>query len=219
MEKKIIITGGSGFIGTNLLQYYLDKKITVINIDVNEPANIDHLRYHRKVDICDRSSLLKCILDFEPTHIVHLAARTDLRGSSLEQYKANTVGVSNLVEAASSLPSLEKVVFTSSMLVCEAGYIPKSENDYKANTVYGQSKVWSEEYIKNNTAIKFDWNIVRPTSIWGPWFGTPYRNFFDMLIQDRYFNIKGSKTRKTFGFVGNVVYQIDKLLLSTDKKY
>ena len=39
MEKdKILITGGSGFIGTNLVQYFIDRKITFINVDIRSPS-------------------------------------------------------------------------------------------------------------------------------------------------------------------------------------
>jgi nucleoside-diphosphate-sugar epimerase len=100
------------------------------------------------------------------------------------------------------------------MLVCKAGYKPVDFDDYNATTFYGESKVFTEKCIKNNTSIRSEWNIVRPTSIWGPWFGSPYRNFFDMILQNRYVNIKGGTTTKTFGFVENAVFQINEILFS-----
>jgi len=217
LDVKILITGGSGFIGTNLVQYYLDKNIIVLNIDIKKPRNINHINYYRRVDICDKRELVDCMLEFRPSHIIHLAARTDLDGSSLDDYKANTLGVSNMLEAISSVDSIVKTIFASSMLVCKAGYKPVNYNDYKPTTIYGESKVASEEYIKANLAINSNWNIIRPTSIWGPWFGTPYRNFFDLIVKNRYVNIKVTAANKTFGFVGNAVFQINELLFSQDR--
>ena len=217
MDVKILITGGSGFIGTNLVQYYLDKNISVLNIDIKKPRNINHINYYRRVDICDKRELVDCMLEFRPSHIIHLAARTDLDGSSLDDYKANTLGVSNMLEAISTVDSIVKTIFASSMLVCKAGYKPVNYNDYKPTTIYGESKVASEEYIKANLAINSNWNIIRPTSIWGPWFGTPYRNFFDLIVKNRYVNIKATAANKTFGFVGNAVFQINELLFSQDR--
>lgn len=212
MEKRILITGGSGFIGTNLVQHYLDKKITVLNIDVSRPRNTMHLSCFKSVDICNKKSLIDCLLTFKPTHVVHLAARTDLDGCCIEDYKPNTVGVSNLIEAICLTDSVVRTIFASSMLVCKAGYSPRNSDDYRPTTFYGESKVLGEKLIKSNTSFSSEWNIVRPTSIWGPWFGSPYRNFFDMIIQKRYVNIKGRAATKTFGFVENTVFQIDKIL-------
>ena len=67
------------------------------------------------------------------------------------------------------LNELKKIIIASSMLVCELGYSPKNFNDYKPNTLYGESKVLTEKIVKK---FKNSWTIVRPTSIWGPWFET-----------------------------------------------
>ena len=41
---KIVITGGSGFIGTNLVQFYIEKGFDVISLDISKPRNKLHLR-------------------------------------------------------------------------------------------------------------------------------------------------------------------------------
>ena len=102
------------------------------------------------------------------------------------------------------------------MLVCEVGYKPIDYDDYKPSTLYGESKVLTELIIKKSKFINSQWNIIRPTSIWGPWFEEPYRNFFDLLIRGKYYNLKNEAAIKTFGYVGNAVYQIDKLLFASE---
>jgi hypothetical protein len=62
-----------------------------------------------------------------------------------------------------------------------------------------------------------DWAIIRPTSIWGEWFDAPYKNFFDMIIAKRYFHIGKKSCTKTYGYVGNAVYQIEKILFNETK--
>ena len=89
MDSKIVITGGSGFVGTNMMQYYIDKNSEVINIDIKEPRNAKHLRYWKKVDILDLEALKTCFKVSLPTHVVHLAARTDLKGKYLTDYSSN----------------------------------------------------------------------------------------------------------------------------------
>ena len=146
----------------------------------------------------------------EPNVIIHLAARTDLSGKNLADYKVNIEGVSNLIEACNSSSKVQKIIFVSSMLVCKAGYIPQSDDDYCPDTIYGESKMKMEQLIKSSQ-ITADWVIVRPTSIWGPWFGQPYRKFFDMVRDERYLDIGIRSATKTYGYVGNTCYQISKL--------
>ena len=40
--KKILITGGSGFIGTNMVDYYINNGIEIINVDIVKPLNSSH---------------------------------------------------------------------------------------------------------------------------------------------------------------------------------
>lgn len=209
---KIIVTGGSGFIGTNLINQLLQKSDNqVLNID-NKPAKTEEIQKITAIcDICDKDALLSIVLDFNPDYIIHLAARTDLNGETLSEYDANISGVENILSAASMLPSLKKILITSSMLVCGPGFNPKNQFDYAPTTLYGQSKVQTEKKVWSNKP-KCDWAILRPTSIWGPWFGEPYKNFFDMVLAHRYFHIGRKSCTKTYGYIGNAVYQIMQIM-------
>ena len=100
------------------------------------------------------------------------------------------------------LSCLKKIIITSSMLVCKGGYQPLNQVDYKPNTIYGESKVITEKIVWDNLP-NCDWAIIRPTSIWGPWFSVPYRNFFEMIISKKYFHIGDEACTKTYGYVGN----------------
>lgn len=212
---KILITGASGFIGTNLLEYFKDKYI-IRNIDFNKPKILDRNSYWKNIDITNFSEFKRYLLEFTPDYIVHLAARTDLQGITIEDYSANTIGVKNLMEIIKLLPNLKKIIITSSMLVCHTGYYPKDQFDYAPTTIYGESKVETEKIVWANKP-HCDWAIIRPTSIWGPWFGEPYRNFFDMVMSHKYFHIGNKGCTKTYGYVGNAVYQIEQILFSDTK--
>lgn len=209
---KLLITGGSGFIGTNFIIDCLEKGEEILNIDIAEPKIDGHRKFWRNVDIRNYESLEKAVLGFAPEYIVHLAARTDLNGRSIEDYDTNTLGVENVLKVSEKLPNLVKIIIASSMLVCKVGYIPKTQFDYAPSTYYGESKVITEKTVWEHKP-SCDWAIIRPTSIWGPWFGEPYRNFFDMVVKKRYFHIGNRGCTKTYGYVGNAVYQIEQILL------
>ncbi len=198
------------------MEFYLSerKNFEVINLDLIEPKIKEHQPFWKKVDLRSKAELKKIFVDFDPAFVVHLAARTDLNGTTIEDYDSNTTGVSNLLEACNECPSLQRVLFTSSMLVCEVGYQPKHDFDYCPSTIYGESKVITESLVREKP-LPYEWAILRPTSIWGPWFGEPYRNFFDMMIARKYFHIGNCSCTKTYGFVDNAVYQINSILFGS----
>lgn len=210
---KILLTGASGFIGTNLLEDLLGKGFEVCNIDFATPKIPERKNLWKNVDITDYVTFKKNVMDFNPDYIIHLAARTDLDGKSIEDYASNVVGVENLMKIVHELPNLKKVIITSSKFVTKNGYKIKNQFDYCPHTVYGQSKVETEKRVWENKP-DCDWCIIRPTSIWGPWFGVPYRNFFDMVMRKMYFHIGKIKCHKTYGYIGNAVYQIEQLLFN-----
>jgi len=208
---KILITGSSGFIGSNFLQFYIDKGFILANIDKSLPRRKEYLSNWRKINILDYDSLESEILSFQPNIVIHLAARTDLNSKNIDDYDSNTIGTQNLIRILNKTPSVKRVIFTSSMLVCKPGYIPKNTTDFAPSTAYGESKVLMEKIIRESSH-NYEWAIVRPTSIWGPWFAEPYRNFFDMIINKRYFHIGRKSCTKTYGYVENLTYQIDSIL-------
>jgi len=220
-DIKILITGGSGFIGTNVVTHFESLGYTVANLDLAAPRKKEHVPYWKKVDLLDAHTVNQVIADFSPTYVVHLAARTDLQGKLPEDYNANTVGTANLMAALNNIQSLRRVIFASSMLVCRPGYIPVNELDFSTATVYGESKKEMELMIRKENP-SYEWLIIRPTSMWGPWFQTPYKDFFDRVIAKKMYNIRDRSCTKTYGFILNAVVQIEKLLFAAtvpDKVY
>jgi GlcNAc-P-P-Und epimerase len=211
--KKVLVTGGSGFIGTNYIQSLSSKKVDVLNLDIKEPQNKAHLNFFRKVDILDLDSFTSMVNEFKPSHIVHLAARTDLDGKRLSEYKANIDGVKNLIEIISKQKSIRRCLFTSTKSVCKNGYNPKSDDEYCPDTLYGESKVIGEKLVRESLELQCEWCIVRPTSIWGPWFNVPpYKGFFLSISKGLYFHPGKIDPPKNFGYVGNIIYQLNKLI-------
>lgn len=212
-NKRVIITGGSGFIGTNLVSYFLDEGWEVFNFDIIEPRNQSHRPYWKKVDLLNHSLLLTETKQCSPSVFLHFGARTDLgETANLAGYAANIEGVRNVVDVIRSTSSIRRVVFASSQLVCKLGYIPKNEFDYLPSTIYGQSKVLTEKIIRSADNVNATWTIIRPTSIWGPWFDVPYKSFFNAIARNLYLHPRGLTTLKQWGYIGNCVFQIHKII-------
>ena len=206
---KILITGGSGFIGSNLVEHFINSGHTVLNIDINEPRNDLNAAIFKKIDILDYEKLFKAFSDFGPDYVVHLAAKTDLKGVSESYYEANTDGLKNIIRVCSTLNGIKRVIFASTMLVNRVGYESKSLEDYNPTTLYGESKVKGEVMIKEASQDLEDYCLVRPTSIWGEWFTEPYNDFFNYVLAGLYFHPGNKACTKTYGYIGNVVFQIE----------
>ena len=210
--NKILITGGSGFIGTNLIEYLLKNgQYRILNIDILKPKISSHKKYWIKVDLRDFDNIEATVKFFAPDYVIHLGAKTDLNGKSLHEYDANIGGVKNILEAIDKVGTVKRAIFASSMYVCEPGYMPKDFDDYAPHTLYGESKVETERIIKEHNP-KYTWSIMRPTSIWGPWFGEPYNKFFHIVLSHMYFHMGKKACKKTYGYIDNAIYQIMSIL-------
>ena len=107
--KKFVITGGSGFIGSNLINFLLKKNFLIINIDkgsyVNNAYNINLSQNDKyfffKTDINNKSKVFNILKRFKPDGIFNLAAETHVDRSidnPSEFIKSNILGVYNLLE-------------------------------------------------------------------------------------------------------------------------
>ena len=110
---KVLVTGGAGFIGSALVRYLVSETgAKVLNIDkltyagnLNSLRTIDNSPNYQflRADICDRQIILSAIKEFEPTHIMHLAAEShvdrSITGAS-DFIQTNIVGSFNMLEAA-----------------------------------------------------------------------------------------------------------------------
>lgn len=196
-----------------MVEDLISKHVSVLNLDKTAPTLPNHVNFWKCVDILDNQLLEKEILNYDPNIIIHFAAVTDLDGKDIEYYQANIRGTQNIIDIAAKLSNLKKVIFTSSMYVCKPGIIPPDFDTYKPHTLYGESKVAGELLVKAIKDQKYSWIIIRPTSIWGPWFNIPYIDFFKVVYQKKYFDF-GRACTKTYGYVANTVYQITKIIES-----
>lgn len=208
---RVLITGGSGFIGTNLIDTFLADGWEVMNFDRDPVRDARQSGLLRSGDIRDRSALIAALQDFRPDQVVHLAARTDLDGRTLAEYDANTTGVRNMIDAIRASGTVQRAVFASTRYVHRTEVFPQREDDYSPFTLYGESKVHTERIVRSSS-LEIPWVLVRPTSIWGPWFRIPYRMFFDTVRRGLYVHPKGRHISKAYGYVGNVVHQIRRFL-------
>lgn len=112
-SKKILITGGAGFIGSAVIRYIISHtKDYVINLDkLTYAANLQSLQsvtesgryFFEKVDICDRQKLEQVFQQYKPNAVIHLAAESHVDRSindPINFIESNIIGTFNLLETS-----------------------------------------------------------------------------------------------------------------------
>jgi len=157
---RALVTGGAGFIGSNLVDALLDQGAEVDVVDTLvtgrrsnlEAGALDRGARLHEVDITDAAALTALVGDVAPDVIWHLAAQIDVRKSIDDpafDASVNVVGTINVLEAA-RLAGVGRVVNTSTggAIYGDADTIPSDETTPPLPmAAYGQSKFCAERYL------------------------------------------------------------------------
>ena len=212
---KILVTGISGFIGRWTARALINEGHHVIGLDVRLPPVGEFIHQFIHCDLLDKDAVLRALQTSQPGGVIHLAARTDLDETrDLDGYAVNIAGVRNLLDAIRTTKSVQRIIVTSSQLVCRVGYIPETMNEYCPSTVYGQSKVLTEQITKELDGGGVEWALVRPTTVWGPHMGPHYQRMLELIRRGRYFHCGDSMLLKSYAFAGNIALQYARLLMA-----
>lgn len=159
------------------------------------------------------SMLKKC----NAGQFVHLAARTDTLSDQLIDYKENHEGTLHVLNSIKRYGKLDRLIVASTQYVYKSADnpIPKDFQDFKPYTVYGQSKVLTEEFT-HKADLQCTWTIVRPTNIWGPWHMRYPVELWKMIDRGMYYHPVSHPVIRTYGYVKNIVHQIYQIILADE---
>ena len=200
--KRFIVTGGYGFIGSNLISLLLKKKFKVLNIDnlsySAQRYNLKEIKdknySFKKVDINNKKIIIRILNRFKPNGIFNLAADTHVDrsiDSSINFIKNNILGVFNLLEAIKIYNKKVRLIHISTDEVY--GDIPGSKRStesfpYIPSSPYSASKASSDHlvnaYVKTH---KLDAVISNCSNNYGP------KQFPEKLIPKMIYNILNNK--------------------------
>ena len=156
--KKILVTGCAGFVGSNLVDFFLKKKKFILGIDnfstgkkffLNNALKDKNFNFIEK-DLLNSNEISKHFKNIDL--VIHLSANADVRNGPLHprlDLKQNLIVTSNVLEAM-RVNNVKKIVFSSTgSIYGEAKKIPTPENlDFPIQTsLYGASKLASEGLI------------------------------------------------------------------------
>ena len=209
--KKIIVTGGLGFIGSNLIKLLIKKNYFVINIDkISYASNFYNTKDFSakknykfvKLDINNKSKLKKLLNLYKPVALFNLAAETHVDRSiesPSEFIKSNIVGVFNLLEVFkeySKKNRMTKLIHISTDEVYGDVLKGRSkENDpYKPSSPYAASKASSDHLVYSYVrTFKLNAMITNCSNNYGP------HQHPEKLIPKLIYNIINNKPLPLYG--------------------
>jgi UDP-glucose 4-epimerase len=182
---KVLVTGGAGFIGSNLVDRLLAEGHSVTVVDDLSTGHLYNLHTARRDPEADFSfvrldllsdGLERAVAKAEPEVVVHLAAQVDVRRSVTDPVRdamVNVVGTVNLLEA-SRRNAVGKVVFTTSggCIYGEPGEdeLPVTEDHPgHGHSPYGAAKRAAEEYLPAYEELYgLRWTSLALGNVYGP---------------------------------------------------
>jgi nucleoside-diphosphate-sugar epimerase len=206
LGHRVLVTGGSGFIGTHLLEMFIRFGASVLSIDVIPPKLSHHHEYWVSCNILSIESLNAIFTQFNPTHVYHLAAKANLKARSIEDFPENTIGTDNVVKCVNDSRSIECFIHFSTQYVVCPGVWPANDEFLLPYTPYGESKAEAEKIVRNN--CDKCWIILRPTNVWGPFHPSFPYELWKYLRQRFYFHPGYKPIIKHYSFVDNAVDQV-----------
>ena len=160
--NTIIVTGGLGFIGSNLIKILNKKNFFIINIDKaayasnfkNIPENIKNYKFYKE-DINNKSFLIKILKKYNPSKIFNLAAESHVDRSidnPKNFIKSNITGVFSLLEAIRMYKKKIKLIHISTDEVygdIKKNCKSKETDPYNPSSPYSSSKAAGDLLIKS----------------------------------------------------------------------
>jgi nucleoside-diphosphate-sugar epimerase len=121
----VLVSGGCGFIGKNLVAELLKlgADVSVLDLPSADWRNLPKRVKHIEADILDKASLVGSCADIDIVY--HLAARTDLDGKNIGDYRINFEGTKNLIAECRKSKNIKRLVFYSTQraLLMRASHI------------------------------------------------------------------------------------------------
>ena len=215
--KKVIVTGGLGFIGSNLIEYLIGKNYFVINIDKSSysanPYNLKHFKKKKyvfyKIDIGNKKKLYQILKKYRPIGIFNLAAETHVDRSiddSKNFIKSNIIGVYNILEVLRKIKKEKKINIKLLHVSTDEVYgdLKSSQNasesfNYNPSSPYSASKASADQLIKayiRTYGIKS--TIVNSCNNYGP------NQFPEKFIPKIIFNLLNNKSIPVYGKGNNL---------------
>lgn len=214
---RVLVTGGSGFVGANLVTELLDRGLEVRSFDRVTSRLPAHPRLDvLEGDITDVADVAAAVAGIDT--VFHTAAIIDLMGGSAtgearkRSFAVNVTGTENLVRAAQQA-GVQRFVYTASNSVVMGGQRISGGDETLPYTdrfadLYTETKVVAEKFVLGQNGEQGMLTCsIRPSGIWGRGDQTMFRKVFDSVLAGHVKVLVGSKEVKLDNsYVHNLVH-------------
>src|SRR5215204_5478529 len=190
---RVLVTGGSGFVGANLVAELLQRGLEVRSFDRAASPLPAHPRLEViEGDICDPETVAAAVAGVDT--VFHTAAIIDLMGGSsvTDEYRqrsfaVNVTGTENLVHAAQTA-GVKRFVYTASNSVVMGGLRISGGDESlpytkRFNDLYTETKVVAEKFVLSQNGVEGLLTCsIRPSGIWGRGDQTMFRKVFESVL-------------------------------------
>lgn len=194
---KIAVTGGSGFIGSRLVQRLRD--------DGHEVAVIDLNHADQPIDVTDEAAMMGALKGVDVIYNLAAQHRDDVRPLSL-YYDVNVGGAEVLIKAADAY-DIKTIIFTSTVAVygLNAGQSKETDQPDPFND-YGRSKLQAEEVLNAWADERSDRSLVtmRLVASFGPGNRGNVYTLMNQISRDRFVMVGDGRNSKSLAYVENV---------------
>lgn len=217
--KRIVVIGGSGFVGTRLVEELRKEgNVSIGNID-KRPSRF-HPEITRIGDVLDLPALVPLLKGADAVVLLAAEHRDDVSPVS-RYYEVNVQGMRNVLRAMEA-NGIRRLVFTSSVAVYGLDKPNPAEN-YPPDPFnhYGRSKWQAEQVLQQWYAAHPHWDIdvLRPSVIFGERNRGNVYNLLKQISGGRFLMVGGGRNKKSMAYVGNVAAFISYLLMEPKKGY
>lgn len=212
---KILITGVTGFVGTNFLNYYQERKNIELIGMVKRPEQKTLFKNSKLKEIL---TIDEVITDFCYDVVIHLAGKAhDVKkvADETDYYLSNEKLTKDLYDAYLKYDQPGSFIFISSVSVFSIGsQKPYTENNFpNPKTPYGISKYNAENHIQQQVSVEGKYfYILRPSIIYGPNSKGNLDLLFKMVNKGIPYPLGAFENRKSFLSVENLSFIMEQLI-------
>lgn len=215
---KITLIGGSGFVGTRLIDLLQSEDYQLCNIDKQQSHFFPDITVIG--DVRDKGKLISLLKDTDVVILLAAEHRDDVSPIT-KYYDVNVTGMQNVL-AAMETNGVKCIVFTSSVAVYGLNKKnPNEEHPKDPFNHYGKSKWLAEQELEKWYKMHPDWNIniLRPTVIFGERNRGNVYNLLRQISGGKFAMVGNGNNKKSMAYVGNIVAFIKFLIENKREGY